>query len=136
MIPDEEKAECRRACQGRKWDIGEGVCAIICLDQPGGVRDQPGGCPHAVEVFKYHARNCFTVMKGDREIVFRLVGSTRWSHTNTDGVTLDIVQQLMTGVWTAYITKGRNLMQGMGDPVTIFKTPQAAGRSAVTFFDI
>ena len=55
-IPEEEKQRCHKICQSRKYDIGEGVCALVCLDQLGSPRDKPGGCPHAVEVFKLEAR--------------------------------------------------------------------------------
>lgn len=55
-IPDDERAACHRLCQSRKYDIGEGVCALVCLDQLGAPREKPGGCTHAVEVFKYQAR--------------------------------------------------------------------------------
>lgn len=46
------EAACHKLCQSGKYDIGEGRCALICLDQLGSPRDKPHGCPHAVEVLR------------------------------------------------------------------------------------
>lgn len=50
-IPADEKTKCHALCQSRRYDIGEGRCALICLDQLGSPRDKPGGCPHAERIF-------------------------------------------------------------------------------------
>ena len=45
------KTVARLMCESRKFDIGEGRCALICLEELGSPRDKPHGCPHAEEVF-------------------------------------------------------------------------------------
>jgi len=55
-IPDDEKEICHQICQSGKYETGEGTCALICMDQLGDPRRKLHGCPHAVKVFKHHAR--------------------------------------------------------------------------------
>lgn len=44
------RAACRALCQSRKFDTGQGTCALICMDQLGDARAGPHGCSHVVKV--------------------------------------------------------------------------------------
>lgn len=51
-VSDRVKAMCNAKCQSRKYETGQGTCALICMEhnEP---RSTPGGCPKAVSVFRH-----------------------------------------------------------------------------------
>jgi hypothetical protein len=50
-LPKSAEESCQALCQSRKYETGEGTCALICLSQAGSARDQIGGCRYASQVF-------------------------------------------------------------------------------------